>query len=202
MTITRDGETEPVKQTTLDEAGSVYLPRFDGDGRLITYRVKVESNEQTDGLFYASGARTARGKSTKRRFRSPFYGRRENPERRLFLHQAAGGANHHEAACRCERPEKRTNVEDHGSGYLRRGRRALSSQTVELTTDGEQNEASQTLSLCGWDENGHVVTYTVVEAATEGYAVTYSEESVTLDDGTGQDDHRHQHASGRQDDLY
>lgn len=54
VTITRDGETEPVKQTTLDEAESVYLPRFDGDGRLITYRVKVESNEQTDGLFYAS----------------------------------------------------------------------------------------------------------------------------------------------------
>ena len=56
--------------------------------------------------------------------------------------------------------------------------------TVELTTDGEQNEASQTLSLRGWDENGHVVTYTVVEAAAEGYAVTYSEESVTLVDGT------------------
>ena len=54
VTITRDDETEPVKQTTLDEAGSVYLPRFDGDGRLITYRVKVVSNEQTDGLFYAS----------------------------------------------------------------------------------------------------------------------------------------------------
>lgn len=54
VTITRDGETEPVKQTTLNEAESVYLPRFDGDGRLITYRVKVESNEQTDGLFYAS----------------------------------------------------------------------------------------------------------------------------------------------------
>ncbi len=28
------------------------------------------------------------------------------------------------------------------------------------------------------------MTYTVVEAAAEGYAVTYSEESVTLDDGT------------------
>ena len=51
------------------------------------------------------------------------YGRRENPERRLFLHQAAG-ANHHEAACRCERPEQRTNVDDHGSGCLRSGRRA------------------------------------------------------------------------------
>ena len=34
------------------------------------------------------------------------------------------------------------------------------------------------------DENGHVVTYTVGEAEAEGYAVTYSEESVTLDDGT------------------
>lgn len=30
-----------------------------------------------------------------------------------------------------------------------------------------------------------MVTYTVVEAAAEGYAVTYSEKSVTLDDGTG-----------------
>lgn len=54
VTITRGDETEPVKQTTLDEAESVYLPRFDGDGRLITYRVKVKSNEQTDGLFCAS----------------------------------------------------------------------------------------------------------------------------------------------------
>ena len=62
---------------------------------------------------------------------------------------------------------------------------ALPSQTVELTTDGEQNEASQTLSLRGWDENGHVVTYTVDETAAEGYVVTYSKESVTLDDGTG-----------------
>ena len=60
---------------------------------------------------------------------------------------------------------------------------ALPRRKVELTTGGEQNEASQTLSLRGWDENGHVVTYTVVEAAAEGYAVTYSEESVTLDDG-------------------
>ena len=61
---------------------------------------------------------------------------------------------------------------------------ALPSRTVELTTDGKQNEASQTLSLRGWDENGHVVTYTVGEAEAEGYAVTYSEERVTLDDGT------------------
>ena len=60
----------------------------------------------------------------------------------------------------------------------------LPSQTVELTTDGEQNEASQTLSLRGWDENGHVVTYTVDETAAEGYAVTYSKESVRLGDGT------------------
>lgn len=62
---------------------------------------------------------------------------------------------------------------------------ALPSRTVELTTDGEQNEVSQTLSLRGWDENGHVVTYTVDETAAEGYAVTYSEKSVRLDDGTG-----------------
>ena len=61
---------------------------------------------------------------------------------------------------------------------------ALPSRTVELTTDGEQNEASQTLSLRGWDENGHVVTYTIDETAPEGYAVTYSEKSVRLNDDT------------------
>lgn len=182
VTITRDGETEPVKQTTLDEAESVYLPRFDGDGRLITYRVKVESNEQTDGLFYASRKN----------------GEREKPEAEIqitftddariqnadyfFIKQQeltitkrlvdVSGLNEEQTwtitvQAACEAGD------------------ALPSRTVELTTDGEQNEASQTLSLRGWDENGHVVTYTVVEAAAEGYAVTYSEESVTLDDGMG-----------------
>ena len=38
--------------------------------------------------------------------------------------------------------------------------------------------------LRGWDENGHVVTYTVEEEKAEGYAATYSKESVTLNDDT------------------
>lgn len=122
VTITRDGETEPVKQTTLDEAESVYLPRFDGDGRLITYRVKVEGNEQTDRSVLRE-REERRGRETRSGDSDHLYGRRENPERRLFLHQAAE-TNHHEAACRCEQPEQRTNVDDHGSSCLRSGRRA------------------------------------------------------------------------------
>ena len=182
VTITRDGETEPVEQTTLDKAESVYLPRFDGDGRLITYRVKVQSNKQTDGLFYASRKK----------------GEEEKPEAEIeitftddariqnadyfFIKQQeltitkrlvdVSGLNKEQTwtitvQATCEKGD------------------ALPSRKVELTTDGKQNEASQTLSLRGWDENGHVVTYTVGEAEAEGYAVTYSEESVTLDDGTG-----------------
>lgn len=180
VTITRDGETEPVKQTTLDEAESVYLPRFDGDGRLITYRVKVESNEQTDGLFYAS-EKNGEGEKTEEEIEITFTddARIQNADYFFIKQQEltitkrlvdVSGLNKEQtwtitvqAAC------------EEG---------ALQSRTVELTTDGEQNEASQTLSLRGWDENGHVVTYTVEETAAEGYAVTYSKESVTLDDGT------------------
>lgn len=180
VTITRGGETEPVKQTTLDEAESVYLPRFDGDGRLITYRVKVKSNEQTDGLFYAS-EKNGEGEKPEEEIQITFTddARIQNADYFFIKQQEltitkrlvdVSGLNKEQtwtitvqAAC------------EEG---------ALPSQTVELTTDGEQNEASQTLSLRGWDENGHVVTYTVVEAAAEGYAVTYSEESVTLVDGT------------------
>lgn len=182
VTITRDGETEPVKQTTLDEAESVYLPRFDGDGRLITYRVKVESNEQTDGLFYAS-EKNGEGEKPEAEIRITFTddARIQNADYFFIKQQEltitkrlvdVSGLNKEQTwtitvQAACEAGD------------------ALPSRTVELTTDGEQNEASQTLSLRGWDENGHVVTYTVVEAAAEGYAVTYSEESVTLGDGTG-----------------
>ncbi len=180
VTITRDGETEPVKQTTLDEAESVYLPRFDGDGRLITYRVKVESNEQTDGLFYAS-RKNGEGEKHEEEIQITFTddARIQNADYFFIKQQEltitkrlvdVSGLNKEQtwtitvqAAC------------EEG---------ALPSRTVKLTTDGEQNEASQTLSLRGWDENGHVVTYTVGEAAAEGYAVTYSDESVTLVDGT------------------
>ena len=181
VTITRDGETEPVKQTTLDEAESVYLPRFDGDGRLITYRVKVESNEQTDGLFYAS-SKNGEEEKPEEEIQITFTddARIQNADYFFIKQQEltitkrlvdVSGLNKEQTwtitvQAACEAGD------------------ALPSRTVELTTDGEQNEASQTLSLRGWDENGHVVTYTVVEAAAEGYAVTYSEESVTLDDGT------------------
>ena len=179
--ITRDGETEPVKQTTLDEAESVYLPRFDGNGNLITYRVKVESNEQTDGLFYAS-RKNGEGEKPEAEIQITFTddARIQNADYFFIKQQEltitkrlvdVSGLNKEQTwtitvQAACEAGD------------------ALPSRTVELTTDGEQNEASQTLSLRGWDENGHVVTYTVVEAAAEGYAVTYSEESVTLDDGT------------------
>lgn len=181
VTITRDGETEPVKQTTLDEAESVYLPRFDGDGNLITYRVKVESNEQTDGLFYAS-RKNGEEEKPEAEIQITFTddARIQNADYFFIKQQEltitkrlvdVSGLNKEQtwtitAQAACEAGD------------------ALPSQTVELTTDGEQNEASQTLSLRGWDENGHVVTYTVGEAAAEGYAVTYSERSVTLNDGT------------------
>lgn len=181
VTITRDDETEPVKQTTLDEAGSVYLPRFDGDGRLITYRVKVVSNEQTDGLFYASRKN----------------GEEEKPEAEIqitFTDDARIQNADYFFIKQQELTITKRLVDVSGlnkkqtwtitvQAACEEGNE-LPSRTVELTTDGEQNEASQTLSLRGWDENGHVVTYTVVEAAAEGYAVTYSEESVTLDDST------------------
>lgn len=183
VTITRDGETEPVKQTTLDEAESVYLPRFDGDGRLITYRVKVQSNEQTDGLFYASSKNDEGEKSEAEIIEITFTDdARIQKADYFFIKQQeltitkrlvdVSGLNKEQTwtitvQATCEEGD------------------ALPSQTVELTTDGEQNEASQTLSLRSWDENGHVVTYTVGEAEAEGYAVTYSEKSVRLDDGTG-----------------
>ena len=182
VTITRDDETEPVKQTTLDEAESVYLPRFDGDGRLITYRVKVESNEQTDGLFYASKKNREEEKPEAEIIEITFTddARIQNADYFFIKQQEltitkrlvdVSGLNKEQTwtitvQAACEAGDE------------------LPSRTVELTTDGKQNEASQTLSLRGWDENGHVVTYTVVEAAAEGYVVTYSEESVTLDDGT------------------
>lgn len=181
VTITRDGETEPVKQTTLDEAESVYLPRFDGDGNLITYRVKVQSNEQTDGLFYAS-SKNGEEEKPEEEIQITFTddARIQNADYFFIKQQEltitkrlvdVSGLNKEQTwtitvQAACEAGD------------------ALPSRTVELTTDGEQNEASQTLSLRGWDENGHVVTYTVVEAAAEGYAVTYSEKSVRLDDGT------------------
>ena len=181
VTITRDGETEPVKQTTLDEAESVYLPRFDGDGRLITYRVKVKSNEQTDGLFYAS-SKNGEEEKPEEEIQITFTddARIQNADYFFIKQQEltitkrlvdVSGLNKEQTwkitvQAACEAGDE------------------LPSRTVELTTGGEQNEASQTLSLRGWDENGHVVTYTVGEAAAEGYAVTYSEESVTLDDGT------------------
>lgn len=181
VTITRDGETEPVKQTTLDKAESVYLPRFDGDGRLITYRVKVVSNEQTDGLFYAS-SKNGEEEKPEAEIEITFTddARIQNADYFFIKQQEltitkrlvdVSGLNKEQTwtitvQAACEEGDE------------------LPSRTVELTTDGEQNEASQTLSLRGWDENGHVVTYTVGEAAAEGYAVTYSEESVKLDDGT------------------
>lgn len=181
VTITRDGETEPVKQTTLDEAESVYLPRFDGDGRLITYRVKVESNEQTDGLFYAS-RKNGEGEKPEAEIQITFTddARIQNADYFFIKQQEltitkrlvdVSGLNKEQTwtitvQAACEAGD------------------ALPSRTVELTTDGKQNEASQTLSLRGWDEKGHVVTYTVDEAEAEGYAVTYSEKSVTLVDGT------------------
>lgn len=182
VTITRDGETEPVKQTTLDEAKSVYLPRFDGDGRLITYRVKVQSNEQTDGLFYASEKNGEGEKPEEAEIEITFTddARIQNADYFFIKQQEltitkrlvdVSGLNKEQtwtitvqAACEADD--------------------VLPSRKVELTTGGEQNEASQTLSLRGWDENGHVVTYTVGEEKAEGYAVTYSEKSVTLDDGT------------------
>lgn len=181
VTITRDGETEPVKQTTLNEAESVYLPRFDGDGNLITYRVKVESNEQTDGLFYAS-SKNGEGEKPEEEIEITFTddARIQNADYFFIKQQEltitkrlvdVSGLNKEQTwtitvQATCEKGD------------------ALPSQTVELTTDGKQKEASQTLLLRGWDENGHVVTYTVDEEAAEGYAVTYSEERVTLDDGT------------------
>lgn len=182
VTITRKGETEPVEQTTLDKAESVHLPRFDGDENLITYRVKVESNEQTDGLFYASRKNDEEEKPEAEIIEITFTddARIQNADYFFIKQQEltitkrlvdVSGLNKERTwtitvQATCEKGD------------------ALPSQTVELTTDGKQNEASQTLLLRGWDENGHVVTYTVVEAAAEGYAVTYSEESVTLDDGT------------------
>ena len=181
VTITRKGETEPVKQTTLDEAESVYLPRFDGDGRLITYRVKVESNEQTDGLFYASRKNDEEEKpeaeiqitfTDDARIQNADYFFIKQQELTITKRLVdVSGLNKEQTwkitvQAACEKGD------------------ALPIQTVKLTTDGKQNEASQTLLLRGWDENGHVVTYTVGEEAAEGYAVTYSEESVTLGDGT------------------
>lgn len=181
VTITRKDETEPVKQTTLDEAESVYLPRFDGEGRLITYRVKVKSNEQTDGLFYAS-SKNGEEEKPEAEIEITFTddARIQNADYFFIKQQEltitkrlvdVSGLNKKQTwmitvQAACEKSD------------------ALPSQTVELTTSGEQNEASQTLSLRGWDENGHVVTYTVGEEAAEGYAVTYSKESVKLDDGT------------------
>ena len=181
VTITRDGETEPVKQTTLDEAESVYLPRFDGDGRLITYRVKVESNEQTDGLFYAS-SKNGEGEKTEAGIQITFTddARIQNADY-FFIKQQELTITKRLVDVSGLKKEQTWTItvqaacEEDG---------ALPSQTVELTTDGKQNEASQTLSLRGWDENGHVVTYTVDETAAEGYAVTYSEKSVTLNDDT------------------
>ncbi len=182
VTITRDGETEPVKQTTLDKAGSVYLPRFDGDGHLITYHVKVESNEQTDGLFYAS-RKNGEGEKPEAEIQITFTddARIQNADY-FFIKQQELTITKRLVDVSSLNKEQTWTITVQAACEAGD---ALPSRTVELTTDGEQNEASQTLSLRGWDENGHVVTYTVVEAAAEGYAVTYSEESVTLDDGTG-----------------
>ena len=182
VTITRDGETEPVKQTTLDEAKSVYLPRFDGDGRLITYRVKVESNEQTDGLFYAS-RKNGEGEKPEAEIQITFTdnARIQNADY-FFIKQQELTITKRLVDVSSLNKEQTWTITVQAACEAGD---ALPSQTVKLTTDGEQTEASQTLLLRGWDENGHVVTYTVVEAAAEGYAVTYSEESVTLDDGTG-----------------
>lgn len=181
VTITRGDETEPVEQTTLDKAGSVYLPRFDGDGNFITYRVKVESNKQTDGLFYASRKNGEREKSEEEiEITFTDDARIQNADYFFIKQQELTITKRLVDVSGLKKEQTWTitvqaTCEEDG---------ALSSQTVELTTDGEQNEASQTLSLRGWDENGHVVTYTVEEEKAEGYAVTYSHESVTLDDGT------------------
>lgn len=182
VTITRDGETEPVKQTTLDEAESVYLPRFDGDGRLITYRVKVESNEQTDGLFYAS-SKNGEEEKPEEEIQITFTddARIQNADY-FFIKQQELTITKRLVDVSGQNKEQTWTITVQAACEAGD---ALPSRTVELTTDGEQNEASQTLSLRGWDENGHVVTYTVEETAAEGYAVTYSEESVTLDDDTG-----------------
>ncbi len=181
VTITRGDETEPVEQTTLDKAESVHLPRFDGNGNLITYRVKVESNKQTDGLFYASKKNREEEKpeaeiqitfTDDARIQNADYFFIKQQELTITKRLVdVSGLNKKQTwkitvRAACEKGDE------------------LPSQTVELTTDGEQNEASQTLSLRGWDENGHVVTYTVEEEKAEGYAVTYSKESVTLDDDT------------------
>ena len=180
VTITRDGETEPVKQTTLDKAGSVYLPRFDGDRRLITYRVKVQSNKQTDGLFYAS-RKNNEGEKPEDEIQITFTddARIQNADYFFIKQQELTITKRLVDVSGLKKEQTWTitvqaTCEEDG---------ALSSQTVELTTDGEQNKASQTLSLRGWDENGHVVTYTVDEEKAEGYAVTYSEKRVKLDDG-------------------
>lgn len=175
VTITRDGET--VEQTTLDKAGSVYLPRFDGNGNLIIYHVKVESNKQTDGLFYASRKN----------------GEEEKHEEEIeitFTDDARIQNADYFFIKQQELTITKRLVDVSGQNKKQTWRitvqadcEKVPSQTVELTTDGEQNEASQTLLLRGWDENGHVVTYTVEEEKAEGYAVTYSKESVTLDDG-------------------
>ncbi len=181
VTITRGDETEPVKQTTLDKAGSVYLPRFDGDGNLITYRVKVKSNEQTDGLFYAS-RKNGEEEKPEEEIQITFTddARIQNADYFFIKQQELTITKRlvDVSGLKKEQTWKITVQAACEAGD------ELPSQTVELTTDGKQNEASQTLSLRGWDENGHVVTYTVGEAVAEVYAVTYSEESVTLDDGT------------------
>ena len=181
VTITRDGETEPVKQTTLDEAESVYLPRFDGEGRLITYRVKVKSNEQTDGLFYAS-EKNGEGEKPEAEIQITFTddARIQNADY-FFIKQQELTITKRLVDVSGQNKEQTWTITVQAT--CEKGD-ALPSQTVELTTDGKQNEASQTLLLRGWDENGHVVTYTVDEEKAEGYAVTYSEEGVTLDDGT------------------
>lgn len=181
VTITRDDETEPVKQTTLDKAESVYLPRFDGDGNLITYRVKVQSNEQTDGLFYASSKNGEEEKPEEAEIQITFTddARIQNADY-FFIKQQELTITKRLVDVSDLNKEQTWTITVQAA--CEEG--ALSSQTVKLTTGGEQNEASQTLSLRGWDENGHVVTYTVDEAAAEGYAVTYSEKSVMLDDGT------------------
>lgn len=182
VTITRDGETEPVKQTTLDEAESVYLPRFDGDGRLITYHVKVASNEQTDGLFYASSKNGEEEKPEEAEIRITFTddARIQNADYFFIKQQELTITKRLVDVSGLNKEQTWTITVQAACGEGDK----LPSQTVELATDGEQNEASQTLSLRGWDEKGHVVTYTVDETAAEGYAVTYSEKSVRLDDGT------------------
>ena len=180
VTITRKGETEPVEQTTLDKAESVYLPRFDGDENLITYRVKVESNEQTDGLFYAS-EKNDEGEKSEEEIEITFTddARIQNADY-FFIKQQELTITKRLVDVSGLKKEQTWTITVQAA--CEEG--ALQSRTVELTTDGEQNEVSQTLSLRGWDEKGHVVTYTVDETAAEGYAVTYSKESVTLDDGT------------------